>query len=243
MTTAVQTSRRIWRASFAVGALFLLFFQGLPSTRAERHEPRKASGAITGTARVVDGDTIAIGSERIRLEGIDAPETAQSCRRADGSAWACGRTAARALAKLVAGREITCEGRGYDKYGRLLAICFAGRDDINATMVRSGYAWAFVRYSNTYVAEEREARQRLAGIWQGRSEPPWSFRHNGWNIAERRAPEGCAIKGNVSHNGRVYHMPWSQWYERVTIDEARGEKWFCSEADAIAAGWRPARSY
>ena len=52
--------------------------------------------------------------------------------------------------------------------------------------------------------------------------------------------DGCAIKGNVTRNGRIYHMPWSPWYGQVTIDETQGKRWFCSETEAMAAGWRPA---
>lgn len=222
--------------------IFLVAYQALQPSRAELHQAPEAS-SLSGPARAVDGDTIEIGAERIRLEGIDAPELAQSCARADRTPWPCGKAARQALVALIAGRDVTCQSKGRDKYGRLLAICFAGGDDLNAAMVRTGNAWAFVKYSSSYTAEEQDARRRRAGVWQGESEAPWDFRHSGWRLAETRAPSGCAIKGNVSHNGRIYHMPWSPWYDRVTIDESRGEQWFCSEADAQAAGWRPARAY
>jgi hypothetical protein len=106
-------------------------------------------------------------------------------------------------------------------------------------MVRQGLAWAFVKYSALYVAEEAAARQAKAGIWQGHATPAWEYRHREWMVAETAAPKGCAIKGNVSGKGRIFHMPWSPWYERVTVDEGRGERWFCSEGEALAAGWRP----
>jgi endonuclease YncB( thermonuclease family) len=199
-----------------------------------------AREALSGPARVIDGDTIDIAGERVRLEGIDAPETAQTCPGGDAGTWACGKGAAKALRKLVAGQEVGCRRRGTDKYGRVLAVCFVAGRDINAQMVRDGYAWAFVRYSRSYVPEEAEARAVRAGVWQGEAEPAWIFRARRWAGAEEEAPRGCAIKGNVSANGHIYHMPWSPWYGRVRVDERRGERWFCSESEALAAGWRPA---
>ena len=129
------------------------------------------ASAFAGPATIVDGDTLEIGGERVRLEGIDAPETAQTCRRADGREWPCCRRATGLLAAMAAGQEVACDSRGTDKYGRRLAICFMDGHDINAAMVKSGMAWAFVRYSNIYLAEEGDARQARAGVWQGPAEP------------------------------------------------------------------------
>jgi hypothetical protein len=92
----------------------------------------------------------------------------------------------------------------------------------------------------SYVDDEGYARAGKIGVWQGVAEAPWEFRHKGWQTAEAAAPKGCAIKGNVSSHGHIYHMPWSPWYDRITVVEARGERWFCSEDEAQAAGWRPA---
>ena len=132
-----------------------------------------------------------------------------------------------------------CEPRGTDKYGRMLAVCFADERDVNAMMVREGFAWAFVKYSQAYVAEEAQARAEHRGVWQAETEAPWDFRAKKWAGAEQKSPDGCAIKGNVTKNGRIYHMPWSPWYGRIHIDAEKGKRWFCSEAEAIAAGWRP----
>ncbi len=196
---------------------------------------------VTGAARVVDGDTIVIDNLRIRLEGIDAPESGQTCQRKWVGAWACGTVATTALARMLDGRAVTCESRGPDKYNRMLGICFADGHDVNARMVREGHAWAFVKYSKRYVAEEAAARSESAGIWQGASVPAWEYRAQQWASAEDRAPvDGCVIKGNVTRNGRIYHMPWSPWYQRVRIDADPAKRWFCSETEAVAAGWRPA---
>jgi hypothetical protein len=69
------------------------------------------------------------------------------------------------------------------------------------------------------------------------------FRDKRWASAETAAPNGCAIKGNVTAHGHIYHMPWSPWYGKVRIDPTKGERWFCSESEAKAAGWRPAAAY
>ena len=90
---------------------------------------------ITGTATVTDGDTLRIDGARIRLHGIDAPEAAQTCIARD-TVWHCGGEATRALAHLVAGHTITCHQRDIDRYQRIIAECFAGSIDLNATMVR-----------------------------------------------------------------------------------------------------------
>ena len=198
-------------------------------------------GMVAGPARVVDGDTIVVGEVRVRLEGIDAPEAGQTCARASPlpEAWPCGAAATAALAKLIGSNEVSCQSRGRDKYGRMLGVCFLGHEDINAWMVREGQAWAFTKYSASYVREEAQARDRRAGIWQGEAMPAWEYRAQHWTKAETNAPLGCAIKGNVTHNGKIYHMPWSPWYAQIKVDPEKGRRWFCSEAEALAAGWRP----
>lgn len=244
MIESLWTSPKSRLAAAFIALAVLLVLHWTSPADAERHEPvgdpAALENAITGPAAIVDGDTIDVAGERIRLEGIDAPETGQTCTRGDGSAWSCGRVAGKALGLLIGSRDVSCLSRGRDIYGRRLATCYVAGRNINAAMVRAGYAWAFVKYSTTYVAEEGEARARAAGVWQGRAEAPWLYRHRGWNVAEKQAPQGCAIKGNISRHGHIYHMPWSPWYDRVSVDPRRGEAWFCSEADAIRAGFRPA---
>lgn len=195
---------------------------------------------LTGPARVVDGDTLEIGGLRVRLEGIDAPEAAQTCDRRHGGTWPCGNEATRFLASMIRGDTIDCQVAGRDAYKRILAICFAGAIDVNAAMVRHGMAWAFVKYSTRYAEQEKLAQSSATGIWQADAQPPWEHRSNRWADASNLAPDGCAIKGNVSSGGRIYHMPWSPWYTKVVVRAEKGARWFCSEADAIAAGWRPA---
>lgn len=204
------------------------------------HGASGPGSVLAGPAHVVDGDTLDIGNERIRLEGIDAPEHGQRCRRSWLPVqWQCGQAATRLLRKITAGKTVTCQSYGRDKYQRTLGVCFVDGVDINRVMVERGLAWAFVKYSQRYVASERLAREKHAGIWQAKTKTAWEFRANKWTASQQTAPEDCPIKGNITDNGRIYHMPWSPWYSRVRIDERRGEQWFCSESDAIAAGWRP----
>jgi len=230
-------------ASALVGIIALGFLSLLPTRQIAARpsaEHSTVGEAISGPARVIDGDTLVVGGQHIRLEGIDAPELGQTCGRRFFGTWRCGKAAADALAALVGGRSVTCESRGDDKYGRMLGICFVDGRDLNAAMVREGLAWAFVKYSQTYVPEEAEARSSRVGIWRGEAEPAWVYRERRWAGAEPEAPHGCAIKGNITAHGHIYYMPWSPWYAMVKIDEAKGEHWFCSEAEAVAAGWRPA---
>ncbi len=210
--------------------------------------PAVASGdastdVVSGHARVIDGDTVDIGDIRIRLEGIDAPESGQRCPGRLVATWRCGRAATRALEKMISTAPLTCKSRGRDRYDRLIGVCFARGKDVNAEMVRAGLAWAFVKYSDTYVAEEAIAKSARAGIWASNepAQTAWAYRARRWSTAETTAPSGCAIKGNISQSGdRIYHTPWSPWYDKVRISERSGERWFCSEGDAAEAGWRPA---
>ena len=105
-------------------------------------------------------------------------------------------------------------------------------------MVGLGYAWAFRKFSMDYVPEEDKARSKRVGIWQAQTQTAEEFRAEKWAVAKQISPTGCPIKGNISKNGRIYHPPWSPWYNRTKINLNKGERWFCSEAEALQAGWR-----
>jgi Staphylococcal nuclease homologue len=114
---------------------------------------------ISGLPRIVDGDTVQIGSTKIRFAGIDAPETDQVCLDGKGERWACGITSRDELIKYSAGRPWECDLIGTDRYGRALGKCFVESEDISAWMVRSGWALSFVRYSHEYDRDEAAARE------------------------------------------------------------------------------------
>jgi len=104
--------------------------------------PSIALADVTGPARIVDGDTIEIAGERIRLHGIDAPEAKQTCANNNGKKWRCGQDATFALANMIGNHWITCKGDTRDRYKRLIAVCYVGQSDINETMVADGWALA-----------------------------------------------------------------------------------------------------
>lgn len=221
--------------------IFLVSPGGAQAPHVQGHDA--SAETVRGAARVIDGDTLDVAGLRVRLEGIDAPEISQKCRTpGHGRAvWLAGREAAGTLARWVRGEEVVCERIGLDRYGRMLGRCHAGGRELNAEMIRHGLAWAFRKYSKSYVLEERTARTAQRGIWAASCEPAWTYRANRWrNTVGSKAPAGCPIKGNVSRRGRIYHMPWDRWYDRTRIDLAKGERWFCDERQARAAGWRPA---
>lgn len=196
-----------------------------------------AADDLSGQARLIDGDTLEIGGQAVRLADIDAPETGQRCQ--DGNrTYRCGEKALEALSALIAGQSVTCAGDETDRYGRLIAHCRAGARDLNREMVRLGWAVAYVRYSDAYLREEIEALKARRGVWRGPFQRPTDYRAARWESAAQISPEGCPIKGNISRNGRIYHAPWSRHYARTRIDTSKGERWFCSEDEAQAAGWR-----
>ena len=146
---------------------------------------------ISGKPTIVDGDTIEIGSEKIRLHGIDTPEPAQPY----------GKDATNALARLAEGKEVRCAGWERDAFERLIAICHAGQINLNEEMMIEGMAWAFVKYSHDYFGLEMAAREDHRGIWKDKPERPWEFRAKRWEAAAQDAPKGCPIKGNINEDG------------------------------------------
>lgn len=194
---------------------------------------------ISGVARVVDGDTLRIGTQTIRLYGIDAPESGQDCLRKNGSSYNCGELSEKALKALVR-KKTSCSGTEFDNYDRLIAICRAEGVEINRELVRKGYALAFRKFSEKYIADEQMAEAATVGMWAGSFETPADFRAKRWQSAVTSAPSpDCPIKGNINRNGeRIYHAPWSRSYERTRINTSKSERWFCTEAEALAAGWR-----
>ena len=135
---------------------------------------------IVGKATVIDGDTITINKYKIRFSGIDAPEKnyrgqTQFCKGPKG-VWACGKKASSALRQLINGQEVQCTDEGKDRYGRTLSICYANGMDLQAEMVRSGMAVAYLRYSNRYENEMLEAMTAQVGIWGGPFVEPEQWR-------------------------------------------------------------------
>lgn len=130
---------------------------------------------VAGMPRILDGDTLDIAGRRIRLDGIDAPESDQTCRR-NGATVRCGAESSAHLGHLAGHGPVHCRLTGRDRYGRSLGICSRDGDDLNATMVRGGHALAYRTYSRRYVSEEEEARSQRRGLWAGDFVAPWDWR-------------------------------------------------------------------
>lgn len=230
-------------------ALALLSLTGASATAAP----------LVGGGRSIDGDSLMVGQHEVRLFGIDAPEKTQTCVR-DGKPWACGSAAADNLSKLVAGKQVSCASLGKDKHGRTLARCSVGATDINRTMVATGYALAYRRYSMDYISAEESAKAAKRGIWSGTFELPSEVRHADddhlvaspvqgqksrsgrpvvSSLGSKPQPTGgCRIKGNRSRKGElIYHLPGMPYYSQTVAEQI-----FCTEAAARAAGYRRSRA-
>jgi endonuclease YncB( thermonuclease family) len=190
--------------------------------------------------QVLDGDSFVMtnAGERVevRIGEIDAPEGGQPH----------GDRSRRELAALLDGSGVRLQIQTIDDYGRTVGRPYVGELDVAAELVRSGHAWAYRRYLRdpALLQLEQEARSANRGLWslpEAERQPPWEWRRQ----ARRQQPEheeDCRIKGNINDRGeRIYHRPGQMHYEETRISVSRGERWFCSEESARAAGWRPAR--
>ena len=137
---------------------------------------QSAAVTLAGRVTVIDGDTLEMRGERIRLFGIDAPESGQTCQTREGRAWRCGTEAARELDLLARDRTVTCETRDTDRYGRTVAICTAEGVDLGSALVAGGHAVAFRKYSKLYIPAEEAAKAAGRGLWAGEFEMPSEWR-------------------------------------------------------------------
>lgn len=129
--------------------------------------------------RVIDGDTLEVAGERIRIWGVDAVEGRQICQR-DGAPWRCGDDATAALEALVLDGVLVCDERDVDRYGRTVATCTVGGVDIGSELVRQGWALDYENYSKgAYAIEQLEAEAAQRGLWSGSFVPPWEWRKGG----------------------------------------------------------------
>lgn len=233
--------------SAALRAIIAALAWGLPSLA--------AANVIEGPAEVIDGDSLRVSGTEVRLFGVDAPEYSQSCF-SNGAEVACGAMAKDALAGLIDGGRLLCTALGTDTYGRTVARCQTSGVDVGDALVASGWATAFRRYGSDYIAAETRARAARAGIWQWDFQPPEDYRASlqaprepaqvqrfartgtSASTQQRRFERNgmCLIKGNHSRRGEwIYHLPGMPYY-----DATRAEDYFCTEAQAQAAGYRRA---
>jgi endonuclease YncB( thermonuclease family) len=230
-----------------------LLITGLPAAAVE----------LEGVPQIVDADTVYIGTQKVRLSGIDAPEMDQICLDSRGQNSSCGVEAKTRLQEHAGNRPWICQLSGVDRYGRKLGTCLIDREDVSRWLVRNGWALAFRRYSMAYVPDEDHAREHKRGLWSGAFIAPWDWRHRDARTillgaldvpadAQRRlisptvageppAP-GCVIKGNTGrHDQCIYHVPGGRFYDRLQMEKVELRRWFCSEAEAEAAGCRKSK--
>lgn len=179
--------------------------------------------------RVIDGDTIELASgETVRYIGIDTPETVHPSK----PVGCYGREASNKNKELVLNQKVRLESdiTDRDKYNRMLRYVFLEDGTfINYELVSGGFATNYtyppdVKYQDQFLVAEGQARKDNRGLWSADCSKP------------------CDIKGNISTNGeKIYHMPSQEYYNKTSIDESKGEKWFCSEDEATSAGWRKSK--
>ena len=124
---------------------------------------------------VTDGDTIRIGEERIRFSGIDAPELKQTCLYQEIE-FNCGEFSKNLLIEKIANQEVSCIKESKDQYGRTLAECFVGKESLSSYLVREGYAFAYRKYSDKFIADEEYAQSKGNGMWSMEFLFPWDYR-------------------------------------------------------------------
>ncbi len=217
--------------------------------RAEGEAATNVSTAVYRVVRVVDGDTIdvAIGGEvvRVRYLGIDTPETVHPSQ----SVECFGKEASARNKELVEGKLVRLERdiSDTDKYGRLLRYVYVDGVFVNLALVQGGYASTLtyppdVHFNEVFRNAETEAREGNNGLWGAGCEREADATAS--PQSDNLEPEGggsCRIKGNISLEGeRIYHTPGCEYYDKTIVTEPKGERWFCTEAEAIKAGWRKA---
>ena len=186
-----RPARSRWRlAGDVLLALALLFLVALIAARGLGVASRTLEGRFT----VVDGDSLMFGAERLRLEGIDAPEIGQTCRRGDED-HDCGRAARDALRGLMLADGVSCRGGRLDAYQRLLVRCADGETDINARMVETGWAVAY----GDYASDERAAREAGRGLWAGEFERPQAWRERQGRAREETHGGVMALFDAIRH--------------------------------------------
>jgi len=125
--------------------------------------------------RIVDGDTIHLNGKKIRFSGIDAPELKQSCIKND-VIYTCGITAKEILIDKISNNKVECISEGKDQYKRTLAECFINEESLSSYLVRSGYAFAYRKYSKKFIPDEDYAKSNLIGMWSMKFDYPWNYR-------------------------------------------------------------------
>lgn len=211
--------------------------QVISASASSQLSPELKNGQTVKVARVIDGDTIELeDGQRVRYIGIDTPETVDPRK----SVQCFGKEASSKNKELVEGKTVRLEKdiSETDKYGRLLRYVYVDDIFVNDYLVAEGFAHAStfppdIKYQEEFLKSERQAQASNKGLW---------LSCNGNDQVTQQPLTGCAIKGNISTSGeKIYHLPGQKYYDETVIDTSKGEKWFCSEEEATAAGWRKSK--
>jgi len=209
------------------------------------------SGELVKVVRVVDGDTINVEIngkvEPVRYIGIDTPETVDPRKPVQ----CFGVEASKKNKELLEGKTVRLETdiTDRDKYNRLLRYVWLDDILINQKLVEDGFAKSYsyppdIKYQDKFVAAEKKAREDKLGLWTACASDTNSsttVTPTATQTSSSASDPSCTIKGNISSSGeKIYHMQGCGSYSKTIIDESRGEKWFCAEAEAQTAGWRKA---
>lgn len=188
--------------------------------------------------KIIDGDTAELKTgEKVRYIGIDTPESVAPNKPVECFA----KEAYEKNKTLVEGKTVVLvkDASDKDRYGRLLRYVYVGDVFLNAELVQNGYAKAIAyppdtRFAEIFTALEKEAKEKKLGLWKV-CENKISVKNSTSSVTD------CVIKGNISANGdKIYHLPNCPYYAKTAIDEKKGEKFFCSEEEAVSSGWRKA---
>lgn len=217
-----------------------------PITGQENQQKQTEGFLVT---RVIDGDTIEIeGGQRVRYIGIDTPETVDPRKPVQ----CFGVEASNKNKELVSGKRVRLEKdvSETDKYGRLLRYVYIGDTFVNLELVKQGYAYSYsyppdIKYQNQFTDAQRLAREQKKGLWGSCpiSAPTPTSQAPITTVTPQTTQQSssCNIKGNISGDGeKIYHVPGCGSYSLTKIEAARGEQWFCTEQEALVAGWRKA---
>lgn len=206
------------------------------------------SGELVKIVRVVDGDTINVEIdgkvESVRYIGIDTPETIDPRKPVQ----CFGIEAAKKNKELAEGKMVRLEKdiTNRDKYDRLLRYVWVGDVLINQALVEQGFAKSYsyppdVKYQDKFIAAEKQARENKIGLWTACGSGTTTVMPAATQTSSSASDSSCTIKGNISASGeKIYHVQGCGSYSKTTIDNGRGEEWFCTEAEAQSAGWRKA---
>ncbi len=221
-------------------------------TAPEATPVQESQGEVYQVISVVDGDTIKVNYQgkltSVRLIGVNTPETVDPRK----SVECFGLEASNFLKNKLANQTVTLVAdpsqTNRDKYDRLLRYVYLDGVDINLEIIQNGYGYEYT-YNVPYVKQSEYKQAQVAasaagrGLWAANTCAATSaVSDSNQSHSPANSPNTCQIKGNINSEGeKIYHLPGQRYYEQTKIDTSKGERWFCSEQEALYAGWRAAK--